>query len=270
MKFWWLPILTTVAIAGCSNTQVVSSAVDASQQVVTNAENVSWKKAKLPVDIEAVINKDTQLLLSDFSDGPVFGLEVDGSRGSLDIVVESLVQDEKSLYAPSVRITDNFGNTLVDQSFNNAVYVQSSALEPNKFVQKVNVIPKLGSDKLHILVYTTKSDLAETSMVKHPAKIFAEAKSTVPPEIADPTVDHSLYGLIRVEVSANDMVTKRAVQEQEYVPEAATSEEYYLGAIQKAVAEDNIPKALSLLDEAKALNVEGAQETFVKAINSRK
>ncbi|MCZ8498490.1 hypothetical protein O9929_12520 [Vibrio lentus] len=31
----------------------------------------------------------------------------------------------------------------------------------------------------------------------------------------------------------------------------------------------NIPKALSLLDEAKALGIEGAQEVFVKAVNKK-
>ncbi|CSC16930.1 maltose operon periplasmic protein [Vibrio cholerae] len=33
---------------------------------------------------------------------------------------------------------------------------------------------------------------------------------------------------------------------------------------------NDLPKALSLLDEAKALGIEGAQEVFVKAVNARK
>ncbi|MFA0521054.1 transcriptional regulator, partial [Vibrio sp. 10N.222.55.E8] len=44
---------------------------------------------------------------------------------------------------------------------------------------------------------------------------------------------------------------------------------YYHNAIKAAVEADNIPKALSLLDEAKALGIEGAQEVFVKAVNKK-
>ncbi|QSA20889.1 transcriptional regulator, partial [Vibrio furnissii] len=44
---------------------------------------------------------------------------------------------------------------------------------------------------------------------------------------------------------------------------------YYFSTIEKAVAANDIPKALSLLDEAKALGIEGAQEVFVKAVNRK-
>ncbi|GAL16670.1 maltose operon periplasmic protein MalM [Vibrio maritimus] len=269
MKFWWLPVLTTVAIAGCSNTQVVSSAVDVNQQVVTSAEKVQWSKSELPVDISVDITKESQLLINNFSNGPIFGLEVDGNRGSLDIAVESLVVSEKTLYAQSVLVTDDMGNTLVDKPFSDADYKQAGAMDPDKFVVSFNVIPKINTEKLHILVYTTKDDSQAVSTVKHPAKIFAEAKGTVPPIIPDPEVKHDLYGQLRISVTSNDLVTKRAVKEQEYVPNAATSQDYYISGIQKAVAEDNIPKALSLLDEAKELNIEGAQEAFIKAINAK-
>lgn len=41
-------------------------------------------------------------------------------------------------------------------------------------------------------------------------------------------------------------------------------------SIERAVQANDLPKALSLLDEAKALGIEGAQEVFVKAVNARK
>jgi maltose operon protein len=176
---------------------------------------------------------------------------------------------EKTLYAQSVRVMDDMGNILVDESFADAKYKQAAAFDPNKFVLSFNVIPKINTEKLHILVYTTKDDSQSVSTVKHPAKIFAEKKGTVPPVIPDPEVKHDLYGQLRISVSSNDLVTKRAVKEQEYVPNASTSQDYYIQGIEKAVAEDNIPKALSLLDEAKELNIEGAQEAFVKAINAK-
>lgn len=67
---------------------------------------------------------------------------------------------------------------------------------------------------------------------------------------------------------AGDPLKVPAVNKEPVVTEVQPETvSFYSSAIQKAVAENNIPKALALLDEAKALGVKGAQQTFVKAIN---
>jgi maltose operon protein len=43
---------------------------------------------------------------------------------------------------------------------------------------------------------------------------------------------------------------------------------YYHNAIRQAVEQNDIAKALSLLEEAKALNVVDAQKVFVSAVNA--
>ncbi|MGC9458394.1 MalM family protein, partial [Vibrio genomosp. F10 str. 9ZD137] len=44
---------------------------------------------------------------------------------------------------------------------------------------------------------------------------------------------------------------------------------FYIDSIERAVNAGMLDKALALLEEAKALNVEGAQEAFIKAVNSK-
>lgn len=47
-------------------------------------------------------------------------------------------------------------------------------------------------------------------------------------------------------------------------------QDFYLSSIENAVSVGMLDKALALLDEAKSLNVEGAQEAFIKAVNASK
>jgi len=95
----------------------------------------------------------------------------------------------------------------------------------------------------------------------------------------DPTYTYQLGGTLGLEVEtlklrpfkanpptavAEPVKAKAVVIEAQ--PETKT---FYLNAIQKAVADNDINKALSLLDEAKALGIEDAQEVFVKAVNAK-
>ncbi|WP_257575918.1 hypothetical protein [Vibrio parahaemolyticus] len=54
------------------------------------------------------------------------------------------------------------------------------------------------------------------------------------------------------------------------IPQGSDLTSYYHSSIEAAVAANDIPKALTLLDEAKELGIEGAQEVqFVKAVNKK-
>ncbi|MGB1280910.1 MAG: transcriptional regulator, partial [Vibrio cyclitrophicus] len=111
----------------------------------------------------------------------------------------------------------------------------------------------------------------------HPARLDAEGRGNYLPEVKDIPIPNANVGKIEVTIdkasffsigsSNSESNAKPAVAKIDTIqPETQT---YYHNAIQTAVTEDNIPKALSLLDEAKALGIEGAQEVFVKAVNKK-
>ena len=112
----------------------------------------------------------------------------------------------------------------------------------------------------------------------HPARLDAEARGNYLPEMEDIPVPNANVGKIEVTIDKASFFSigsskskfnakpAAAVKLDTIQPETQT---YYHNAIQAAVSEDNIPKALSLLDEAKALGIEGAQEVFVKAVNKK-
>ena len=61
----------------------------------------------------------------------------------------------------------------------------------------------------------------------------------------------------------------KIVAKNDNIPQGTDLTSYYHNAIKVAVEANDIPKALTLLDEAKELGIEGAQTVFVKAINTK-
>ncbi|MCJ2377620.1 MalM family protein [Vibrio sp. ZSDZ34] len=270
MKFRWLPILAAISLAGCSTPQMVSNDVEPSRQVITSIDSLKWLQLDLPVDISTTLNNNSQVLLQDNIASPITGFVISGEQGSLDFKISTLVVKEKTLYASSVRVTDNQGRILAEKAFSDFNYVEAHMLDPDMYVTNFTVIPYLDSKELNVVIYTTNDDLDSTSKVTHPAKLYAKARGNHEPDIADPSIPHAPYGTVRITIQGNDVVNKRVDNSGDYTPEAASNEVYYKSAIEKAVANNDIPKALSLLDEAKALNIDGAQDVFIKAINKAK
>lgn len=69
-----------------------------------------------------------------------------------------------------------------------------------------------------------------------------------------------------VEKPAPKVVSEQTVVTTIVQPE---TKKYYISAIENAVKAGDVAKALSLLDEAKMLNVDGAQQAFIKAVNAK-
>ena len=133
-----------------------------------------------------------------------------------------------------------------------------------------------------MVVYTPASVLGKTIVTDHPAKIRAKEFGEVMPMVTDPVYIQQLGGSLELSITTNTLKagntaeSKRSAhkpanltpQKVDIAPQPET-QAYFLTAIENAVAENEIPKALSLLEEAKALNIGGAQEAFVKALEAR-
>ncbi|HEJ2469470.1 TPA: transcriptional regulator [Vibrio cholerae] len=132
----------------------------------------------------------------------------------------------------------------------------------------------------YLVIYTSANTLGKSITIDHPAKVRAREMGEAMPMVTDPTYIKQLGGELLLSVETKKRRPFRA-EPQKVKPQAAPaliaplnvqpeSQAFYLSAIEKAVSAGDIPKALSLLDEAKALGVDGAQEAFVKAVNMRK
>jgi maltose operon protein len=269
MKKWLAPVILGMLATGCSTIEQVEMSPSGQQQVITQSSDIQWIPVEVPLVTEFALTDKSQMLLNGESAGAIAAFALPGNRGSLDIKLETFVSKELQFYAPNVAVINSRGETIYQADFSQFKYEPAKLLDDDKFVLDLNVIPDMTGDELHVLIYTTSSDLKGSTQVLHPAKAFAMARHTQPPDIADPQAKHSPLGQFRFSVSANDIVNTKIVAKNDNIPQGTDLTSYYHKSIKEAVAANDIPKALTLLDEAKELGIEGAQEVFVKAVNTK-
>jgi maltose operon protein len=250
------------ALTGCQSTDVIAPQTNGTQQQISQFNALQTVAVELPSKSKVTMTKDTQYLRYGDVDSPVAAFKVPANQGTLEFTVTSLIEDE--VFVPAVKVFTENGDLLA--------YIPAhkfESLEPRlawgyRLESEFKVVPLPGETSVVVVVYTDKDNLGKTTPIKHPAKLDAERRGNYFP-IDDVQVPNSLEGIIELAVES----TGQVVEQKPEISVQPETKNYYLSEIEKAVAEDNIPKALSLLDEAKALNVEGAQEVFVKAINAK-
>lgn len=268
MKKWLTSVFLGMLASGCSSLEPVEMSSRDQQQVITQSKDIHWNPLDVPVVTEFKLTNNSQMLLNDESAGVIAAFTLPGNRGALNIKLETFVNNDLQFYAPNVVVINSAGNTIYKAGFSEFKYEPAKLLDNDKFVLELNVIPNMTGHDLHLLIYTTSDDLKGSTQVMHPAKAFAIARDTQPPDIADPYAKHSPIGQFRLSVDANSIVTNKIVVKNDNIPEGADLTTYYHSSIKEAVAAKDIPKALSLLEEAKALDIKGAQEVFVEAVNT--
>ncbi|EEY99902.1 maltose operon periplasmic protein MalM [Vibrio sp. RC586] len=269
-----------IALAGCQSTAVVEQVKPNTGQEVQQIGQLQATKVKLPSTTKVALTKETQYLRNQVIASPVALFEIPADRGQMTLTITSEIGD--SVFYPHVMIVDAKGQVV--ESYEDTVfeYRKPRLNLGNRLVAELAFYPPQGYKSLFVLVYTQEQDLQAVTYVAHPARIDAEARGNYLPEVKDIPVSHALTGTIELDVSGPSFLSFVSSEDRQ----AATSSDadaaktslkvqpdtqtYYFTAIERAVEVNDLPKALSLLDEAKALGVEGVQEVFVKAVNARK
>ncbi|ENS5605564.1 transcriptional regulator [Vibrio mimicus] len=267
-----------IALAGCQSTTVIEQAQPNAGQEVQQIGQLQATKVKLPSTTKVALTAETQYLRNSQISSPVALFEIPADRGQMTLTITSEIGD--SVFYPHVMIVDAQGQVV--ESYEDVVfeYRKPRLHLGNRLVAELDFYPPQGYKSLFVLVYTQQQDLQEVTYVAHPARIDAEARGNYLPEVKDIPLPHTLTGTIELDVSGPSFLsfvrsedrptatsTDAAKTQLQVQPDTQT---YYFSSIERAVAANDLPKALSLLDEAKALGIEGAQEVFIKAVNARK
>ncbi|NOH97195.1 MalM family protein [Vibrio sp. 99-70-13A1] len=202
-------------------------------------------------------------------------------RSSEMVVTLSSLMIDDSVFAPEVIFLDEAFQPTKTVKFDDFKVQASDAFTRTSYVERLRVD---ASKTPYMIIYTPADELGKAIKVDHPAKVRAKEFGEVMPMVIDPVYTNRLGGRIELEVEtlklrpyrATAAVAPVAVAPVVAEPAATTAikvqqetQDFYISAIQKAVKSGDVPKALGLLDEAKALNVEGAQEAFVRAVNAK-
>ncbi|MDN2666017.1 MalM family protein [Vibrio sp. 14N.309.X.WAT.E.F5] len=275
MYFKALMLSGCVALAGCQSAQVVEQVQVAQAEQVNSIAGLQFAAMKLPSSVIFDVTPESQHLNYQSINSPVVAVELPANRGEYSLTISSLIGD--TAFVPRAVIYDKNGKELESYGQSDFEYKKPRMHLGNRLVAEKEFFPPRTEDSVFLVVYTDQQEIGGFTDVIHPARLDAEGRGNYLPEVKDIPIPNGNVGKIEVTIdrasffsfgsSSSESNAKPAVAKIDTIqPETQT---YYHNAIQTAVTEDNIPKALSLLDEAKALGIEGAQEVFVKAVNKK-
>ncbi|OMH29095.1 MalM family protein [Motiliproteus sp. MSK22-1] len=226
-----------------------------------------------------------------------FKLPVNSS--SFRIELQSLIG--KTLFEPTVMMLD--GKFAVTRILGNDrfKYVAARGFKGDSIDGKFRVdrsYPGNLYNETYMIIYTTKAQMSGQTTLVHPAKAFAIAQGNQPPAIADPVVDHTGVGTIKLSVIeeqnkvAAEYVPGRSQQNlmdamgdkgqnQVGVAERADTESgtnpttilpetkaFYKKAVAMAVSEGNLDRALKLVEESQRLGIAEIRQYFLELLKN--
>ncbi len=295
--------LLILNLLGCTSSEVVKLDVTGENQVVSEFTNVEWLSVKPTKYLDFEINEKNQKLILNQSPNPIAAFSLDSKGKKMEVTITS--HFGKSVFFPNAILLNESNQVIKKFDENDFEYKQAHGMKGDRLETSFSVQPS-GKQKVKLLISTTDELVSKESAVLHPAKIDAIARGNYPPDIPDPIIPHSKYGKLSlavvvdetidvsdtVVVNSSDIAHEQAKKSQAAMVEQQKNERlasktniivnqkeslvvtesqktFYLDAIESAVNAGYVDKALSLLEEAKALGIEGAQEVFVKAVNNK-
>lgn len=308
--------VVTALLAGCSGSMVVPMQEHAS--ILSNADQAKqalsqttsccksfneFNYVSLP-EGETLLAIDGKQPSYQFDEGMSYfaAYRLPLNTGNLAITLASQVS--KTVLIPKVVILD--AEFKVTRVLGESVFTYQPAhlLDNDRIEGKVFVdrsMPGNPATETYMVVYAPADELAGSTTILHPAKAFARANGTVEPDIKDPVIPHSPWGLVQIKVV--DMAKGQGLEavfkpeysdkvEMSQAKPAATAvaataattaavaaapskpapamlsetESFYNSQIEKAVKAGDIDKAMQLVNEAERAGSTKAKSVFIDAV----
>ncbi|WP_109078765.1 maltose operon protein MalM [Aggregatibacter kilianii] len=266
----------------------------------TALANLQWQDVSFSEKVTTNLSEQQkQAFTTSFAgvESPIAAYRIPANQGTLEVEIISPIEN-KSVFVPSAVVLDSNFNVAATYPSSEFKFKEERGMQPNRFEAELNLTPAASQGYIYLLIYTTQQDLAKTTMIPHPAKLYAKGTGHQPPALNDIEVKHSLNGQIIVNVSnANGtrfigMPTtifsseKKAAQpvgaapaptptanvapsKAVNVPVDKDTEAYFNQAITKALKAGDVNKAMNLVNEAEKLGLTSPRQTFLKQVSSK-
>ncbi|MEQ4529923.1 MAG: maltose operon protein MalM [Mixta sp.] len=295
-------VLPAFAASTSLNPQNVATAPSIAPEKL---QHLSWLPMTPPASQDIVLNAASVSLNEGDISGPVAAIALPADQGSLEVTLASIMKDQR-VYAPNVLVLDSQLQPAAFFPSSYFTYQKPGIVATNRLEGTMKLTPVLGQKQIYLLIYTTTRDLAQTSTMINPAKLYAEGASNAIPDVPDPVVQHVNTGTLALKVkseqnSGNIMIGKifgsgdakpvvvgstaatAASQPTLNAPApvaapapAAKSEpmlndteKYFNDGIRKAAKAGDIDKALKLMNEAERLGSTSARATFISSVKGK-
>ncbi|MGF1691038.1 MalM family protein [Photobacterium kagoshimensis] len=274
MKKTFPMLLLATLLSGCVTSQdvVTTAAPNQVEKNLQSIDQITWTPIQLPSTTKFTIDGTSQHLNNPLSKSGIAAFTVPANRGAITIELKSYAN--KTIYSPTIQIYNSKNQLVQEYTSAQFKYEPAAMLEDDRLVGKFTFLPPLTEKEARILVFSTPEDIVKSTTVLHPAKAYAIARSTQPPEIADPIVQHSgSKGQFSLMLSSPSMANNQIVSNGpagDHAPTIKETKGYYLNSIENAVNNGDLNKAMKLLDEAERLGIADARPTFINAVEAKK
>ncbi|AHG19854.1 maltose-binding protein [Chania multitudinisentens RB-25] len=262
-------------------------------------QQLPWRPIVPPASERIEITASSPQVNQGDIQGSVAAFTLPADRGSLEITLDSLVND-RSVYSPSVVVLDEQLRPAAFYPSSYFAYKQAGVMSGDRLEGTMKLTPALGQKQIYLLVYTTRQDLAATTQLLDPAKAYALGVGNAAPNIPDPIAHHSSTGALNLKVKSEQnmgsvmiglpmttstapapVVVGSATPAVAAAPVAAPApaapaepmlndtEAYFNNGIKQAVKAGDIDKALKLMNEAEKLGSTTARETFIGSVKGK-
>lgn len=281
------------------NPQNVSTAPAIAQDKL---QTLSWLPVTPPASQDIALTPSSVTINQGNISGAVAAIALPADQGSLEITLSSIINDKK-VYVPNVLVLDEQMQPAAYFPSSYFPYSKPGIASGNRLEGTLKLTPVLGQKQIYLLIYTTTEDLARTSTMTNPAKLYAEGANNAIPDVPDLVVRHQPTGNLTLKVkteqnSGNIMIGKifgandpkpvvvgsgatPGAQPMRSAPAVAPApaakaepmlndtESYFNNGIKQAVKAGDIDKALKLMNEAERLGSTSARATFISSVKGK-
>ncbi|WP_288429644.1 maltose operon protein MalM, partial [uncultured Pantoea sp.] len=132
--------------------------------------------------------------------GPVAAYSLPATLGELTITLSSEVE-QNQVFAPNVLILDENLRPAAWFPSRWFSYQQPGVMAADRLEGVMKLTPVPGQQKIYLLVFTTETDLAQTTTLLDPAKAYAKGTGHAVPDIPDPVARHTTSGTVKIKLS---------------------------------------------------------------------
>jgi maltose operon periplasmic protein len=294
--------LLAVLLAGCSNDALrrVDAFAQTPAPIATSQGAALAALAAAPVccaslrelpytpigpDFSASVQIDRHAPAFQFDSGKSFFRAFALPHNSRSFEIRLYSQAGDTVLAPNAMLLDSQFRVTRLLGADDFTYVPAQGLKGDSLDARLRIdrlyLDNPGNES-YLILYTSDAQLAGNTLMEHPAKAYAKARGTQPPNIPDPVALHVPEGVIKMVLiedgsagqQANSYVPPRSIgremgNELPSVPAPAVLPEtqaYYRQAIDAALASKDLERALRLADEAARVGDPSAKAYLLERI----
>ena len=231
---------------------------------------------------------DTQAPAYSFETGKSFFRAFALPAGGPSFEIRLYSQAGSSVLAPNAMLLDSRMRPTRLLDADDFAYVPPTGLKGDSLDARLRIDrsqPDHPGNERYLILYTSDAQMAGQTVLQHPAKAYAKALGNEPPSIPDPMAKHSPVGVIRLVMIPDNAAGSTA---KGYVPGYSIGQEmgnelpsapaptvlpetsaYYRQAIDAALAQKNLERALRLADEAARVGDSTAKQHLLERIEIR-